>query len=59
MTSLVRSKPSWFSMNCSFFTDMDLDTTDPDQLSCQTDSYITAAYRARTRAVPSVRRVQE
>lgn len=59
VTSLVRSKPSWFSMNCSFFTDMDLDTTDPDQLSCQTDSYITAAYRARPHAVPSVRRVQE
>lgn len=59
MGVLVRSPPSSFSMNCTFFTDMDLDTTDPDQLSCQTDSYITAAYRARPRVVPSVRRVHD
>lgn len=59
VVTIVQSPPSSFSMNCTFYSDMDLDTTDPDQLSCQTDSYITAAYRARPRVVPSVRRVHE
>lgn len=55
--TLAQSPPSSFFMNCSFYTDMDLDTTDPDQLSCQTDSYISPAYRARPRTTPSVRKV--
>lgn len=58
VTTLAQSPPSSFFMSCSFFTDMDLDTTDPDQLSCQTDSYITAAYRARPKVALAVRKVQ-
>lgn len=57
--TITQSPASSFLMNCSFYTDMDLDTTDPDHLSCQTDSFITAAYRARPRILPPVRRVRQ
>ncbi|KAK1866428.1 hypothetical protein I4F81_008948 [Pyropia yezoensis] len=56
--TLAQSPPFTFFKNCSFYTDMDLDTADPDQLSCQTDSFITAAFRAGPKVAPSVRRVR-
>lgn len=55
--TITQSPPSSFFLNCSFYTDMDLDTADPEDMTSQTDSFITAVYRARPRVAPSVRRV--
>lgn len=57
--TITQSPPSSFFFNCSFYTDMDLDTADPEDMTSQTDSFITAVYRARPRVAPSVRRVRQ
>lgn len=59
MKTLARSTRARFQLHCSFFTDLDLDTTDAQQLSCRTDSFVTAAYRARPARFPVPRRVRE
>lgn len=58
VTTLAQSPSSTFFMTCTFFTDMDLDTADQNDWSCQTDSHIVAAYRARPKVAPAVRRAR-